>query len=156
MADVIRNKRGAISHQLTNCITEPLFSSALTRAAFLDEYLARTGQPLGPLHGLPISVKDSFHVARVDSSIGIASLCFKPALENASLMQLLLDAGAVIHCKTNVPQTLMALDSVNNCLWPDAEPRESAPMDRRRLQRRRMRVSQDARQLVWDRHRRRW
>ena len=107
---------------MANCITEPLFSSALARAAFLDEYLARTGQPLGSLHGLPISVKDSFHVAGVDSSIGIAFLCFRPALENAPLVQLLLDAGAVIHCKTNVPQTLLALDSVNNVFGRTLNP----------------------------------
>ncbi|KAK4697652.1 amidase, partial [Lecanoromycetidae sp. Uapishka_2] len=115
-------KRAAICHQLTNCLTEPLFSSALARAAFLDEHLARTGQPIGPLHGLPISVKDTFHVEGIDSSIGIASLCFKPAKKNAPLVQLLLDAGAVIHCKTNVPQTLMALDSVNNIFGRTLNP----------------------------------
>ena len=115
-------QRASIAHRVTNCITEPLFQLALDRASFLDDHLARTGQPLGPLHGLPISVKDTFHVAGYDSSIGIASLCFSPAAANAPLVQFLLDAGAVIHCKTNVPQTLLALDSVNNIFGRTLNP----------------------------------
>ena len=107
---------------MTNCITEPLFQLALDRASFLDDHLDRTGQPLGPLHGLPISVKDTFDIAGYDSSIGIASLCFSPAAANAPLVQFLLDAGAVIHCKTNVPQTLLALDSVNNIFGRTLNP----------------------------------
>lgn len=38
----------------TNCITELLPEAALERAAFLDSM----SEPLGPLHGLPISVKE--------------------------------------------------------------------------------------------------
>ena len=59
-------------------------------------------------------MKDSFDVAGYDSSVGIAALCFKPATGNAPLVELLLKQGAVVHVKTNVPQTLLALDSVNN------------------------------------------
>ena len=115
-------QRATISHQLTICLTEPLFSSALSRAEYLDAHLARTGSPLGPLHGLPISVKDSFWVKGVDSSIGSASLCNKPASKNAIIVDILLGAGAVIHCKTNVPQTLIALDSINNIFGRTLNP----------------------------------
>ncbi|MCJ1227763.1 hypothetical protein MMC12_004422 [Toensbergia leucococca] len=106
-------KRATISHQLTSCLTEPLFASALRRASFLDAHLLRTGTPLGPLHGLPISLKDTFNITGTDSSVGIAALAFQPATTSANIATLLLEAGAVIHCKTNVPQTMMALDSVN-------------------------------------------
>ena len=78
--------------------------------------------PLGPLHGLPISVKDSFNITGIDSSIGIAALAFLPATKNAALVDLLLQAGAIIHCKTNVPQTLMALDSINNLFGRTLNP----------------------------------
>lgn len=37
-------------------------------------------------------------------------------------MDLLLDAGAVLHCKTNVPQTMMSLDSVNNLFGRTLNP----------------------------------
>ena len=94
----------------------------MQRAEFLDSHLSSTGQLLGPLHGLPISLKDSFNIRGVDSSIGIALLAYKPAQSNASLVDLLLDAGAVLHCKTNVPQTLQALDSVNNLFGRTLNP----------------------------------
>ena len=115
-------KRASIAHQLVNCITEPLFDPALKQAEWLDDYFQRTGELYGPLHGLPISIKDSFHFKGYDSSIGIASLCFRPAATNAVIVDLLLQAGAVIHCKTNIPQTLLALDSVNNIFGRTLNP----------------------------------
>ncbi|THX14626.1 amidase [Aureobasidium pullulans] len=107
-------KRAAIAQQLTSCLTEIMFEEAIFRANQLDEHLERTGKPIGPLHGLPISVKDSFKIVGKDASIGYASLCFKPAETNSALVEMLLQAGAVIHCKTNIPLTLQALDSHNN------------------------------------------
>jgi Asp-tRNA(Asn)/Glu-tRNA(Gln) amidotransferase A subunit family amidase len=107
-------KRAAIAQQLTNCITEPLFTSAIARAKQLDAYLSQEKRLIGPLHGLPISIKDSFDFAGVDTSIGVASLCFKPSKTNAPLVDLLMSLGCVIIAKTNVPQTLNSLDSVNN------------------------------------------
>ncbi|PGH15936.1 hypothetical protein AJ79_02103 [Helicocarpus griseus UAMH5409] len=115
-------KRAAIAHQLTRCLTEPLFEQALSRASELDSHLKRTGKPVGPLHGLPISIKDTFDVKGIDSSTGIASLAFKPAAENAPLVDLLLDLGAIIITKTNIPQTLGALDSVNNLFGRTLNP----------------------------------
>ncbi|KAI9668599.1 MAG: hypothetical protein M1831_001038 [Alyxoria varia] len=115
-------KRAAIAQQVTNCITEPLFDSALQRAAALDHHLHRHGIPVGPLHGIPISVKDTFKIAGTDASIGLAALCFQPSTSTSPLISLLLSAGAVIHCKTNVPQTLGALDSVNNVFGRTLNP----------------------------------
>ncbi|KAH1456334.1 hypothetical protein KXX13_000400 [Aspergillus fumigatus] len=106
-------KRAAIAHQLTRCLTEPLFDRAVQRARELDAYLHRTGRPIGPLHGLPVSVKDCFHIKDVDSSIGIAALVARPATEDAPLIQLLTALGAIVLTKTNVPQTMGALDSAN-------------------------------------------
>lgn len=47
-------KRAAVAQQLTNCITEPLFSFAIARAKELDTCLSRQGRVVGPLHGLPM------------------------------------------------------------------------------------------------------
>ena len=116
------SKRAAIAQQVTNCLTEPLFTSALVRAKELDKYLVSNGKPVGPLHGLPITVKDSFNITGVDSSLGLASLCFKPAKTNSTLVDLLLSLGCVIIAKTNVPQTLAALDSVNNVFGRTMNP----------------------------------
>ena len=107
-------KRAAIAQQLTNCLTEILFDDAIARAKELDAYLNRTGQPFGPLHGLPISLKDTFQIRGYDASLGVATLCFKPSTVNSALVEQLLSLGAVLYCKTNIPQTMMALDSHNN------------------------------------------
>ena len=107
-------KRTAIAQQLTNCITEPLFDSAIASAKQLDEYLIKHGKPWGPLHGLPVSIKDTFKVKSVDTTIGLVSLCFKPATSNSPLVDMLHALGCVIITKTNIPQTLASLDSINN------------------------------------------
>jgi amidase len=107
-------KRAAIAQQLTNCLTEVLFDDAIARAKELDAHFNRTGQTFGPLHGLPISLKDTFQIRGYDASLGVAALCFKPSTVNSTLAEHLLSLGAVLYCKTNVPQTMMALDSHNN------------------------------------------
>ena len=72
---------------------------------------------------MPISLKDTFKVKGYDASIGIASLALNPAKENSLLVDILLEQGAVLYCKTNVPQTLMALDSENNIFGRTLNPR---------------------------------
>jgi Asp-tRNA(Asn)/Glu-tRNA(Gln) amidotransferase A subunit family amidase len=103
-------------------LTEPLFTGAIKRGRELDEHLKRTGKTVGPLHGLPVSVKDTFNVKGVDSSIGLAALAFKPATKNARLVDLLLSLGAIIISKTNMPQTIAALDSCNHLFGRTLNP----------------------------------
>lgn len=117
-------KRAAIAQQLTNCLTEIFFDAAIERAKWLDQEHKRIGRTLGPLHGVPVSLKDTFNVKGYDSSLGIASLAFNPAKENSLLVDMLLEQGAVLYCKTNVPQTLMALDSDNNVFGRVLNPRD--------------------------------
>ena len=63
-------KRAALAHQLTTCCTEIFFEDAFANAKELDDCLAKTGKTAGPLHGLPVSIKDLFSVKGVDTSIG--------------------------------------------------------------------------------------
>ncbi|OQV08955.1 hypothetical protein CLAIMM_13151 [Cladophialophora immunda] len=86
-------KRAAIAQQALNCLTEIFFDQALERAAYLDDHLDRTGKPLGPLHGLPIALKDSINVAGVDSTIGMAAFAFKPVTRNSVVVDMLLSLG---------------------------------------------------------------
>lgn len=108
-------KRAAIAQQLTSCLTETMFPQALARAKELDAHLKTTGKPLGPLHGVPISLKETFNVKGVHSSLGFVSFLDRPpASQNSVLVDILLAAGAVLYVKTNVPQTMMTADSHNN------------------------------------------
>ncbi|KAE8382660.1 amidase signature domain-containing protein [Aspergillus bertholletiae] len=108
-------KRAAIAQQITTCLTETMFPQALARAKELDEYLQTTGKTMGPLHGLPISLKETFNVQGVHSSLGLVSFLDRAeASQNSPLVDILLAAGAVLYVKTNVPQTMMTADSENN------------------------------------------
>ncbi|EMR90384.1 putative general amidase-b protein [Botrytis cinerea BcDW1] len=122
-------KRAAIAHQLTNCLTEIFFSAAIERAKMLDlqyAYSKSTCKPLPPLFGLPISLKDSFDVAGYDTSTGLGCYVNSPASENSALAAMLLDLGAVLYCKTNLPQSIMTGDSHNNIFGRTLNPRNKS------------------------------
>ncbi|OJJ50111.1 hypothetical protein ASPZODRAFT_89951 [Penicilliopsis zonata CBS 506.65] len=116
-------KRAAIAQQLTSCLTETFFPAALERAQHADDHLKRTGTTLGPLHGLPISIKDCFNVKGLQATIGYVSLlAVPPATANSAIVDLLLDLGAVLYVKTNIPQTMMTADSENNIFGRTLNP----------------------------------
>ncbi|KAL2854839.1 amidase signature domain-containing protein [Aspergillus pseudoustus] len=120
-------KRAAVAGQLTNCLTEHFFSRALKRAQYLDEYLKREGKVAGPLHGLPISLKDSFCLEGIPTTVGYVSFLKNgPARENSALVNLLLDLGAVLYVKTNIPQTMMTADSENAIYGRTLNPHNTA------------------------------
>lgn len=109
------SKRSAIAQQLTNCLTETFFEMARNRARELDDHLAATGKTVGPLHGLPISIKESFSVSGIPTTLGFVSFLDRPPqATNSALVDVLLAAGAVLYVKTNIPQTMMTADSHNN------------------------------------------
>lgn len=93
--------------QKTNSITEVVFEDALNQARELDAHFKMTGELRGPLHGIPITLKDQFNIKGVDSTLGYVGRCFQPATEDAVLVQLLKNMGAIIIAKTNLPQSIM-------------------------------------------------
>ncbi|KAI7494486.1 fatty-acid amide hydrolase [Hortaea werneckii] len=97
-----------------NFATEFLSNEALARADELDEYFARTGKLAGPLHGIPISIKEHLEVAGKITHAGFVSKISHVSDEDALIVKLLKDAGAVLHIRTNQPQSLMHLDCDNN------------------------------------------
>lgn len=109
-------KRTCIAHQLVNPLTEIHFEDARKWAAELDAELKSTGQARGPLHGLPISVKDQFQIRGSDATIGYVSYANKPSTSDSVLVEVLKKAGAVPFVKTNLPQTIMHAETANH-LW---------------------------------------
>lgn len=55
--------------------------------------------------------------------MGFTSLVNDPATYNSTLIDLLLDAGAVLYVKTNVPTAMMIAESVNNVFGRTVNPR---------------------------------
>lgn len=91
----------------TNAITEVLFDDAIEQARELDREFQSTKKIKGPLHGIPITVKDQFNVKGYDSTLGYVGRAFKPAVEDAVIVQILKDLGAIVIAKTNLPQSIM-------------------------------------------------
>ncbi|KAG2159900.1 general amidase [Suillus bovinus] len=116
------SKRAIVAHQLVNCLTEIFIDRALARAAELDDYLKNTGKVVGPLHGLPISLKDQLCIKGLETTMGYVSWIGQYADKNAVLVDILIECGAVPFVRTNIPQTLMWTESFNNVFGRTTNP----------------------------------
>lgn len=110
-----------VSHKRYNCLTDVMFTSALARAQELDKKFAESG-PVGPLHGLPVSIKECIAVKGTHSTAGIVHFMSKVAEEDAVIVKCLKAAGAVIYVKTNVPQTMLIADCSNTIYGTTKNP----------------------------------
>lgn len=102
-------KRAAVAHQLTCCLTEWFMDEAVARARELDAHLARTGEVVGPLHGVPVSLKEHVQLAGHWSADGVIGSRVVDG-EDAQIVGILRGLGAVFYCKTNQPQGIS--------MWP--------------------------------------
>ncbi|MBW2676147.1 MAG: amidase [Deltaproteobacteria bacterium] len=96
-----------------NAVVATDYAVARRRAKAADEALKK-GENWGPLHGLPITIKDTFEVAGMPCTAGIPLLKEHMPGQNADVVQSLLDAGVVIVGKTNVPTGGMDFQSYND------------------------------------------
>ncbi|CZR44543.1 uncharacterized protein FPRO_14296 [Fusarium proliferatum ET1] len=103
-------KRSIIAHQLTCCLTQWFMDEAIEQAQKLDAHFESHGRPMGPMHGLPISIKDHIQVAGTSSSQG-CFISISDDDQDADIVSILRAQGAIIYCKTNQPQSLMHLES---------------------------------------------
>ncbi|KAJ9627027.1 hypothetical protein H2203_003487 [Taxawa tesnikishii (nom. ined.)] len=115
-------RRAGLAQKLANCVTELLPERALERARYLDDYLAEHKKPIGPLHGLPISVKEHIGMKGLNLNAGFISWCDKVGDEDALILQLLWKAGAVFYVRTTQPQTLMHLETSSNLYGVTVNP----------------------------------
>lgn len=83
--------------------------AAEQRAKALDESFLRTGQTVGPLNGLPVSLKDRFNIEGLESACGYVSWLGKQKSENNEgiLVKRLRRMGAIFFVKTNVPMSML-------------------------------------------------
>ncbi len=95
-----------------NAIVAMDVEAARARAAQADKALAQ-GQIWGPLHGLPMTVKDVFEVVGMPATSGDPKLKNHMPKRNAIAVQRLMDAGAIIFGKTNTPYYAMDFQTFN-------------------------------------------
>jgi len=86
---------------------------AIARARAADDAQAQ-GKSWGPLHGLPILMKDDKQTAGIRSTCGAKIYANNVPKDNAPAVQRLLDAGAIIVGKTNLPEWASDFQSYND------------------------------------------
>jgi amidase/aspartyl-tRNA(Asn)/glutamyl-tRNA(Gln) amidotransferase subunit A len=68
------------------------------------ESAVMSGRPLGPLHGVPVAIKDLDDVAGVPTSMGSLAVKNRVPKTSAAAVERLLEAGAIVLGKTNSPE----------------------------------------------------
>ena len=84
------------------------------------------GEVWGPLHGVPMTVKESFNITGLPTTWGDPPWKDNIATENAVVVERLLQAGAIIYGKTNVPLMLMDSQSYNDVYGTTNNPGDTA------------------------------
>ena len=98
-----------------NAVTTDISQSAREAAAAVDKALAR-GEKLGPLAGLPVTIKECFDLAGTASTFGLSTRRDKIERQDDPYVAALRTAGAIPIAKTNLPQ-LMIFTETDNPLY---------------------------------------
>ncbi|WP_187968903.1 amidase [Aquibium microcysteis] len=86
---------------------------AARQAARAADAAVAAGAPLGPLHGVPMTIKESFNLAGTPTTYGLPAFRDNVAGGDAVAVSRLKAAGAVVFGKTNVPPGLADAQSAN-------------------------------------------
>jgi amidase len=106
-------KRIRLINPVINAAVELLADSALRQAKEADKALAK-GEAVGPLHGVPFSIKDSLEVAGTRCTAGTMGRKHAPVADrDATLVARLRTAGAIAIAKTNLPDLLFSFETDN-------------------------------------------
>ncbi|HEX7775362.1 MAG TPA: amidase [Parvibaculum sp.] len=96
-----------------NAVVAKDYDRARKKAKAADETLAR-GENLGPLHGLPMTIKDAFEVEGIVTTGGAPEYKDHVPARSATAVERIEAAGAVIFGKTNVPYMSGDLQTYND------------------------------------------
>src|SRR5262245_57980307 len=101
----------AVNPQL-NAVVQLTADTALKQAREADAALAR-GDSKGPLHGVPMTIKDSFDTAGVISTGGTKGRALFLPSQDAAAVARLRQAGAILMGKTNTPELTLSFETDN-------------------------------------------
>lgn len=116
------------THAEINAVSQPLYEEARIAAREADARQA-SGGSLGPLHGVPVSIKDCFAVRGTPITLGIPGYGEEVSKADAPLVARLRSAGAIVLGKTNVPQAMLVHECANpvfGCTALPGRPERSA------------------------------
>ena len=106
-----------------NAVPVRTFERAISDARRADEARAR-GESLGPLHGVPMTIKESYVMAGTPATWGLEAFRNNVASEDGLAVQRFRAAGAHFLGKTNVPADLADFQSYNTIYGTTNNPRD--------------------------------
>ncbi|MEM7569679.1 MAG: amidase [Pseudomonadota bacterium] len=112
LVDLYAARHDTFGAQL-NAVVQVDFDRARDAAKAADEVLA-SSEEIGPLHGVPFTIKECFDVAGFNTTAGAPEWAGNAPAANADAVQNLFDAGALCMGKTNVPYMAFDLQSYND------------------------------------------
>ena len=104
-----------------NAFITVMHDSALAQARQADEEIG-AGNWRGPLHGIPIGLKDLFDTAGVKTTCGSALFAERVPAEDAEVVRRLQDAGAVLIGKQNMQEFAYGGTSTSSYFGPVHNP----------------------------------
>ncbi|XP_035705299.1 fatty-acid amide hydrolase 1 isoform X2 [Folsomia candida] len=112
--------------KLINALQTRILSATEVLEAYISKEWASELDSLeqikGPLHGIPVSIKEHCNVVGMDSTMGFAQFLFRPAQEDAAIVQAIKLLGGIPFCKTNVPQSLFTYACGNSIFGETLNP----------------------------------
>ena len=97
---------------IINAVIAERFEEARKEARRADEMVKR-GEPLGALHGLPMTIKDAYEVIGLTCEVGHLPFKGRVSDSDAVVVKRLREAGAIILGKTNTPLHCADLQTYN-------------------------------------------
>jgi amidase len=88
------------------------------------DVLVKAQTRVGPLHGLPITVKDAMQLSGYLCAKGSVGLRSYRARQDATIVKRIKDAGAIILGQTNVPELLLAYETDNDLYGVTRNPHD--------------------------------
>src|SRR5258708_9146612 len=99
-----------------------LEADGLRGAARAADQRRQRGERLGPLHGVPLALKDNIDTADFPTTGGTPALAAHRPKRNAPIVQHLLDAGAIVLGKTNLQELAFGPTNNNAAFGPARNP----------------------------------
>jgi amidase len=96
-----------------NAVVDDLGDDALEQAARLDKAFAETGAPVGPLHGVAVTIKENVDQKGRATPNGVVAFKDVIAPDDAPVVRNLTRAGAVVIGRTNTPEFSFRATTVN-------------------------------------------
>lgn len=95
-----------------NAVVIRRFDEARERARAADEAVMNGADP-GPLHGVPVTIKEQYRVTGTQTTLGASNKIGTTFHDEGPLVSALRNAGAIVLGKTNIIQTLAGWESDN-------------------------------------------